>query len=238
MILNVVVLEKEIERARRYHNPLSLILLDVDDFKKYNDSYGHVEGDQALEKLGEIIKKNIRSVDTAYRYGGEEFTIILPETGWTEAYFVADRIRRAFEGFTFYPERLHSSVERRHLSMSMGLVEYDPTFTMEDFVRYADNTMYKAKMKGGNRIIVHKIKGSKPEFSEPPETVFNLQTNRGGSPPQARRYCLYRWRCHGRNRKGMAVKKAVIDANVLLALIDEKDKRHPKSYLSLRWVKN
>lgn len=91
--------EKEIERARRYHNPLSLILFDVDDFKKYNDSYGHVEGDQALEKLGEIIKKNVRIVDTAYRYGGEEFTIILPETGWIEAYFGANRIRRAFEGF-------------------------------------------------------------------------------------------------------------------------------------------
>jgi len=60
----------------------------------------------------------------------------------------------------------------------MGLVEYDPTFTVEHFVRYADNAMYKAKMKGGNRVIVHKIKDSNPEFSEPPETVFNLQTDR------------------------------------------------------------
>lgn len=171
-------LEKEIERARRYHDPLSLILLDVDDFKKYNDSYGHVEGDQALEKLGEIIKRNVRIVDTAYRYGGEEFTIILPETGWTEAYFVADRIRRAFEGFTFYPKLLHSTITRRHLTMSIGLAEYDPTFSMEDFVRYADNAMYKAKVKGGNRVIVHKIKGSNLEFSELSETVFHPQTDR------------------------------------------------------------
>lgn len=157
-------LEKEIERTERYHAPLSLILLDIDNFKRYNDTYGHVEGDKVLEKLGEIIRNSVRKVDTAYRYGGEEFTVILPETGWIEAYSVADRIRKAFENTTFYPKMLHGTVTRRHLTMSIGLAEYDPTFNMEDFVRYADDAMYKAKIRGGNKVVTHEItvKGTKP----------------------------------------------------------------------------
>jgi len=157
-------LEKEIERTKRYHAPLSLILLDIDNFKRYNDTHGHVEGDKVLEKLGEIIRNNVRRVDTAYRYGGEEFTVILPETGWIEAYSVADRIRKVFENTTFYPKVLHGTVTRRHLTMSIGLAEYNPTFNLENFVRYADDAMYKAKIRGGNKVVPHEImiKGTKP----------------------------------------------------------------------------
>jgi len=157
-------LEKEIERTKRYHTPLSLLLLDIDNFKRYNDTYGHVEGDKVLEKLGEIIRNIVRKVDTAYRYGGEEFTVILPETRWIEAYSVADRIRKTFENTAFYPKILHGTVTRRHLSMSIGLSEYDSTFNMEDFVRYTDDAMYKAKIRGGNKVVTHEItvKGTEP----------------------------------------------------------------------------
>lgn len=161
-------LEKEIERVKRYHNHLSIILLDIDDFKRYNDTYGHVEGDKVLEKLGEIIRNSVRKVDTAYRYGGEEFTVILPETGWIETHSVADRIRRAFENTAFYPKRLHGRVTRKHLTISIGLAECNPTFNVEEFVRYADDAMYKAKIRGGNKVITHEItlEGTKLKFRQ------------------------------------------------------------------------
>ena len=75
----------EIDRSNRYNHPLSLLLIDIDYFKEYNDTYGHLEGDKALVRIGQTIKECLRTIDSAYRYGGEEFTIILPETAGEEA---------------------------------------------------------------------------------------------------------------------------------------------------------
>ena len=95
-------LKGEIERFNRYGHKLSLLLLDIDNFKEFNDNYGHLEGDKILVRLGRIIKSCLRKMDTAYRYGGEEFTIILPGTHGEEARTVAERLRSAVaaEDFT------------------------------------------------------------------------------------------------------------------------------------------
>ena len=90
-------LDEEIERTNRYRHPLSLLMLDLDNFKKYNDAFGHIAGDEVLATAGEILRDSLRKTDSAYRYGGEEFAILLPETKGEEALNFAERIRQAFE---------------------------------------------------------------------------------------------------------------------------------------------
>ena len=87
-------LKREIERSNRYEQPLTLLLLDLDKFKAFNDAYGHVEGDHVLSRLGQVIKQCLRETDSAYRYGGEEFTIILPMTTSKEGIITAKRIQK------------------------------------------------------------------------------------------------------------------------------------------------
>jgi diguanylate cyclase (GGDEF)-like protein len=96
-------LELEVDRFNRYKHPLSLLLLDIDNFKEYNDSYGHLEGDKVLVRFSLIIKDCLRANDSAYRYGGEEFTVILPETTGEEAKTVAQRIRASLEAEKYTP---------------------------------------------------------------------------------------------------------------------------------------
>ena len=140
-------LGREIDRKARTDRPLSLILLDVDDFKSYNDTYGHLEGDKVLSRLGEVIRIFSRQIDTAFRYGGEEFTVILPETNPEEAFLVAERIRKALETEVFHP----NSNEAIHITMSAGISQYETGEKMEAFVKRADNAMYMAKKQGKNR---------------------------------------------------------------------------------------
>ena len=97
------LLEIEIDRCSRYGHPLALLLLDIDNFKVYNDTYGHLEGDKVLVRIGQIIQSRLRTMDSAFRYGGEEFTVILPETTAQEANNVAHRIRTAVEFENFFP---------------------------------------------------------------------------------------------------------------------------------------
>ncbi|GEM_PF-4877771 len=126
------ILPREIKRAERYNRPLTLIMSDVDGFKKYNDTYGHLEGDKVLEKIGEILQKSLRAgIDSAFRYGGDEFAILLPETSVEEARKIAGRIRENFadEG----------------LSLSMGVVEWKKGWDEKTFVREADRALYKMK---------------------------------------------------------------------------------------------
>ena len=139
----------EIERAVRYQRPLSLLLLDVDNFKQLNDTHGHLEGDNALQKLAEVIKSCLRSADTAYRYGGEEFTVLLPETGIAAAELLADRLRIAFANT---PLQLGSGTVI-HSTVSIGVTEYALMENVRSFVRRVDDAVYQAKRRGKNCLV-------------------------------------------------------------------------------------
>jgi len=138
----------EVDRSNRYHHTLSLLLLDIDHFKVYNDSYGHLEGDKVLVQIGEVIKACLRKMDTAYRYGGEEFTVILPETSGQEAIHVAERIRTSIEKEVFLPD----SGQENKITISIGVTQYIPGERISALVERADKAMYVSKENGRNRI--------------------------------------------------------------------------------------
>ena len=139
---------QEIDRSNRYFRPLSLILMDIDKFKSLNDNYGHLFGDKILSAIGEIVKSAIRMQDTAYRYAGDEFTIILPETELERAIAVAERVRHAVEVET----RLLTDSKPLKVTVSIGVVEYLTCEDVKNFVHRADSAMYASKKKGRNKI--------------------------------------------------------------------------------------
>ncbi len=141
-------LEEEINRSVRYKHPLSLLLIDIDDFKILNDRHGHLEGDKVLSMSGKIIKACLRKTDSAYRYGGEEFTIILPEIGLEAAVNAAARIRKQISSHEF----TSSTNQVLHITVSIGACQFEPEEEMKTFVKRADNAMYVAKQEGKNRV--------------------------------------------------------------------------------------
>lgn len=141
-------LETEVDRFNRYKHPLALLLLDLDHFKDYNDTYGHLEGDKILVHFSRIIKSCLRANDTAYRYGGEEFTVILPETGGDEAGTVAQRIRAALEAERFSPV----NGKKVKITISIGVTEYQLKEELSTFIQRADRAMYRSKQKGRNMV--------------------------------------------------------------------------------------
>ena len=140
-------LRSETDRANRYSHPLSLLLLDVDNFKDYNDTYGHLEGDTVLIRLGEVIRRCLRKTDSAYRFGGEEFTAILPETHGDAATTLAERIRSEFENEVFRPNKK----EKPHKTVSIGVAEYKSGEDLKTLLKRVDANMYVAKKKGKNQ---------------------------------------------------------------------------------------
>ncbi|NVM24056.1 MAG: diguanylate cyclase [Desulfobacterales bacterium] len=143
-------LQSEIDRATRYEHQLTLLLVDVDDFKQYNDTYGHLEGDKVLANLGEVILGCMRKNDSGYRYGGDEFTVILPETRGKEATRVAERIREGFRTIKFSP----APDKNICTAVSVGIAEYRPGESLTDFAKRADEAMYEAKRLGGDQTLL------------------------------------------------------------------------------------
>ncbi|MCD4762558.1 MAG: diguanylate cyclase [Desulfobacterales bacterium] len=141
-------LDSEIDRSKRYNHPLSLLFMDIDHFKHYNDNYGHLEGDKVLAGIGKVIKSCLRKMDTAYRYGGEEFTVILPETSRGEVMTVAKRIKDAIENEKFSPQ----SGKSVSITISIGATEYCRDERISGFVQRADKAMYLSKQRGRNQI--------------------------------------------------------------------------------------
>jgi diguanylate cyclase (GGDEF)-like protein len=137
-------LEEEITRATRYGNQLSVIMFDIDYFKAINDTYGHQTGDITLVTVGQVIKKNLRDIDHVGRYGGEEFMVILPQTGLDNAYITAERIRRAIESARFQEGKIK-------ITISGGVVEFRDESALI-LIGKADELLFKAKQKGRNRI--------------------------------------------------------------------------------------
>ncbi|MBW2058949.1 MAG: diguanylate cyclase [Deltaproteobacteria bacterium] len=135
-------LEAELTRARRQKHRLALLMFDLDNFKEYNDIYGHLEGDKVLTRIGEIVVHCIRNnVDTGYRYGGDEFAIILIGVDLNQALDIAERLRAMIE-----------KAELGTITVSIGLAEYAGEMDAETFVKAADDALYLAKSSGGNRV--------------------------------------------------------------------------------------
>ncbi len=143
-------LQLEVERANRHGHPLSLLLLDIDNFKHHNDTYGHADGDRVLARLGQVIAESLRVNDVPCRYGGEEFTLILPETSGEQATIVAERIRARFAGEIFQPNP-QATVRK---TVSIGVTQYLPGESGQSLLERADQNMYEAKQSGKNRYVL------------------------------------------------------------------------------------
>ena len=146
------LLEREIYRAERYARPLSLLMIDIDHFKKVNDTYGHPKGDMVLQEIGELLRKSIRGSDTAARYGGEEFAIVLPETEMNGAMALAERVRKTVE-------KLEVKIYEHTITVtiSIGLTTYNPATAKKskaEIIEAADRALYNSKEAGRNRLSV------------------------------------------------------------------------------------
>ncbi len=142
-------LTEELSRSKRYNYPLSFMMIDIDDFKLYNDFNGHQAGDRALEITAQCLHAALRKVDVASRYGGEEFSILLPQTGLEEAGVIADRIRRKIMTTSFPHGKTQPS---GRVTVSIGLSTFSPALdSAEAIVRAADRALYHAKSHGKNR---------------------------------------------------------------------------------------
>jgi len=143
-------LASELERVRRYESQVSVLLIDIDHFKRVNDSYGHLVGDDVLMDVGSLLQSAVRSVDVVARYGGEEFVIVLPETGLMGATAFAERIRELVEAHPFQ----HAGGSVLRLTASVGVATYpSPGLdTVEDLLATADQALYRAKAEGRNRV--------------------------------------------------------------------------------------
>ena len=142
-------LEAEIGKAAQTGRPLSFIIMDVDNFKHYNDTYGHPEGDVVLRTLAEVITAEIRDHDAGCRYGGEEFTVVFPNVEAAQALKAAERIRQGFAGWTFQP----GSGAGVSVTVSIGLDQLLPGEEAAGLIRRADQALYQAKQYGKNRVV-------------------------------------------------------------------------------------
>lgn len=142
------IFQEELEKAKATKTPLSLVMLDIDDFKVYNDTLGHQAGDRILREIALLIKKYSRKMDFVCRYGGEEFTVILPQTEKREAFMIAERLRIDIEKYTFPHEEI---LPHKKLTISIGIATFpDDTNTAADLIKYSDQMLYEAKKKGKN----------------------------------------------------------------------------------------
>lgn len=146
------VIDDEILRSQRGDDPLTVMMIDLDDFKLVNDTYGHACGDSILSNLGTMLRKTLRKCDRAFRYGGEEFVVVLSGTDLTMAWILAERIRKTYEKEPIVVEtkdRLQKTVLQ---TMSIGLAAYRKGMTQGALLEQADAAVYKAKSEGKNRV--------------------------------------------------------------------------------------
>ncbi|MBI5038684.1 MAG: diguanylate cyclase [Nitrospirae bacterium] len=165
-------LEEEVNRAYRYGSTLSLLMIDIDNFKKFNDTYGHQAGDTVLKAIGTIILQEIRKSDFAARYGGEEISIILPETASAEAFPFSDRLREIIHNLPI------TILEKEvvYISVSIGIASFpEDAANRRDLIDAADKALYFAKDKGRNKTIVYSESLRVPPEKEPAEVEDVLE---------------------------------------------------------------
>ena len=146
-----VRLKQEIATTKRQKNPLCAMMIDIDFFKKVNDTYGHASGDSVLRTVASIIKEHLRESDIPSRYGGEEFAVLLPYTHIEEAQIVGERLRKAVEAAPIPIDKKNINV-----TISMGLAEFTPEESGEELFKRADTALYEAKESGRNRVCINK----------------------------------------------------------------------------------
>ncbi len=151
------ILEMECKRARRFQRPLSLLMIDVDHFKKFNDGHGHLEGDHLLVELASVFSNNLREVDTLARYGGEEFSVILPNTSGEDAEQVGLKLKELVQKITL--PKLKN--KKPLITVSVGVSTFfADSNSVEDLINHADIALYKAKARGRNRVVVYREAGA------------------------------------------------------------------------------
>ncbi|HYE14498.1 MAG TPA: sensor domain-containing diguanylate cyclase, partial [Pyrinomonadaceae bacterium] len=156
-------LQEELERSKRHRFAMSFLMVDIDDFKAYNDRHGHQAGDLALEMTAQCLKTALRSADVAARYGGEEFSILLPQTGLSEARVIADRIRRRIER-THFPHGKAQPLGA--VTVSIGISAFGPDLdTPASIIFAADQALYAAKSRGKNTVEAYAPHGGKKPAS-------------------------------------------------------------------------
>jgi len=148
-------LSKEIGRALRYQRPLSLICFDLDHFKACNDQLGHLEGDNILRIVGKLLLSIIRKSDTAYRYGGDEFFVLLPEADLQNAMQTAEKVRTSFNARWPY-DVAYKDMDLKPVTLSIGVAQLEENETPETLIKRADIAMYEAKHQRGDRVIAYR----------------------------------------------------------------------------------
>lgn len=144
---------EEIKNSEKFKTPLCVFISDIDHFKKFNDTYGHQQGDIVLKEVAKIFKDSFRKIDVPARYGGEEFSVILPDTDMEKALSIASRYRKRVEAFEF-----PGQTEPLHVTVSIGVAQYDSSrdFDKKDLIERADKALYRAKESGRNRVAASK----------------------------------------------------------------------------------
>ena len=142
-------LDLEIKRSSRQKTSLALLLIDIDNFKRINDTFGHLFGDNVLNKFGKLLKTKIREIDMAARYGGEEFAVVMSNTGCEEAVKIADRIRQSIQAYSFDKENFTTTV-----SIGIALYPLDAN-SLNELIENSDYALYKSKRNGKNRVYVY-----------------------------------------------------------------------------------
>lgn len=150
-------LQMEVKRSKRFGRPVSLLMIDVDHFKSFNDNFGHLVGDQVLRELAAVLQKSIREVDTLARYGGEEFSLILVDTSSKNAQIVAEKLRAIVEDHFKDAEMQGKKVGKITISLGISTLPSDAA-TIDDFINHADIALYSAKVKGRNQCVLYNSK--------------------------------------------------------------------------------
>lgn len=147
------VLEDEIARCQRGDAPLTVMMIDLDNFKMVNDSYGHACGDRVLSLFGALLQGTLRKCDRAFRYGGEEFVVVLSGTEMTMAWILAERIRKTCQNAPLAVETKEGSEKTIFQTVSVGLATYRNGMAAGDLLEQADSAVYRAKSEGKNRVV-------------------------------------------------------------------------------------